>query len=60
MDGASNRESYVCHQEYIAQNPFRQELVDSPERFPYCFTYLAERKRGGAKEAAEKFGDGTG
>ena len=44
-----NRESYVCHQEYIAQNPVRQGLVDSPEKFPYCFTYLAERKRAGAK-----------
>ena len=44
-----NRESYVCHQEYIAQNPVRKGLVDSPEKFPYCFTYLAERKRAGAK-----------
>ena len=44
-----NRESYVCPQEYIAQNPVRQGLVDSPEKFPYCFTYLAERKRAGAK-----------
>jgi putative transposase len=44
-----NRGSYVCHQEYIAQNPVRQGLVDSPENFPYCFTYLAERKRAGAK-----------
>ena len=44
-----NRESYVCHQEYIAQNPVRKGLVDSPEEFPYCFTYLAERKRAGAK-----------
>jgi putative transposase len=44
-----DRETYVCHQEYIAQNPVRQGLVDSPEKFPYCFTYLAERKRAGAK-----------
>jgi hypothetical protein len=26
----------------------------SPEKFPYCFTYLAKRKPAGAKEAAEK------
>jgi hypothetical protein len=30
-------------------NPVRKGLVDSPETFPYCFTYLAERKRAGAK-----------
>lgn len=39
-----DRESYVRHREYIAQNPVRAGLVDSPEDFPYCFTYLAKRK----------------
>jgi putative transposase len=43
------RESYVRHREYIAQNPVRKGLVDSPEKFPYCFTYLAQRKLAGAK-----------
>ena len=33
---------------YIAQNPVRAGLVDSPEKFPYCFTYLAKRKPAGA------------
>jgi hypothetical protein len=32
--------------------------VDSPEKFPYCFTYLAKRKPAGAKQAAEKLGIG--
>ena len=44
-----DRESYVRHREYIAQNPVRAGLVDSPEKFPYCFTYLAKRKPAGAK-----------
>jgi putative transposase len=44
-----DRESYVRHQEYIAQNPVKAGLVDSPEKFPYCFTYLAKRKPTAAK-----------
>jgi putative transposase len=44
-----DRGSYVYHREYIAQNPVRAGLVDSPEKFPYCFAYLAKRKPAGAK-----------
>jgi putative transposase len=44
-----NRESFLQHREYIAQNPVKAGLVDSPENFPYCFTYLATRKAAGAK-----------
>ena len=43
------RESFLQHREYIAQNPVKAGLVDSPEKFPYCFTYLAGRKAAGAK-----------
>jgi putative transposase len=53
-----DRESYVRHWEYIAQNPVTAGLVDSPEKFPYCFTYLAKRKPARAKQAAEKLGTG--
>jgi putative transposase len=42
-----DRESYVRHREYIAQNPVKARLVDSPEKFPYCFTYLARRTPAG-------------
>jgi len=35
----------------FAQNPVRAGWVDSPEKFPYCFTYLAKRKPAGAKQA---------
>jgi putative transposase len=44
-----DRESYVHHREYINQNPVKAGLVNSPEEFPYCFTYLAKRKPAGAK-----------
>ena len=43
-----DRESFLQHREYIAQNPVKAGLVDSPEKFPYCFTYLAVRKAAGA------------
>ncbi len=31
-----DRESFLRHREYIAQNPVKRGLVDSPEKFPYC------------------------
>ena len=37
------------HREYIYLNPVRAGLVESPEEFPYCYTYLAKRKLAGAK-----------
>jgi putative transposase len=46
---ADDRESFLKHQEYIAQNPVRAGLVDAPEKFPYCFNYLAKQKAAGAK-----------
>src|ERR1700758_897487 len=44
-----DRESFMRHREYIAQNPVRRGLVDSAEKFPFCFQYLAQRKVAGAK-----------
>ncbi len=44
-----DRESFVRHRDYIAQNPVKRGLVNSAEEFPYCFTYLARRKAAGAK-----------
>ncbi len=44
-----DRESFARHREYIAQNPVRRGLADSPEKFPFCFEYLAQRKSAGAK-----------
>ena len=42
-----DRQSFIKHRAYIAANPVRAGLVDSPEEFPYCFTYLARRKAPG-------------
>ena len=44
-----NRQSFLAHREYIAANPVKEGRADSPERFPYCFGYLAKRKAAGAK-----------
>ena len=44
-----DRQSFLQHRQYIAENPVRAGLVDSPEKFPYCFTYLAKKKAAGAK-----------
>ena len=41
--------SLLQHREYIAGNPVKAGLADSPEQFPYCFTYLARQKAAGAK-----------
>ena len=38
--------SLLQHREYIAENPMRAGLVDSPEKFPFCFTYLTMQKCG--------------
>jgi putative transposase len=43
------RESFLQHRRYIAENPVKTGLVDVPEKFPYCFTFLARRKAAGAK-----------
>ena len=47
-----DQESYLQHCEYIAQNPVRAGLADSPDKFPYCFTYLAKQKQLAKQRAA--------
>jgi len=37
-------ESLAQHREYIAMNPVKAGLVDSPEKYPYCFQFLAKKK----------------
>ena len=44
-----DRESYLRHREYIAQNPVRAGLADSPEKFLYCLNYLVKQKAAVAK-----------
>ena len=45
----NDRESFLHHREYIAQNPVKRGLAESVEQFPYCFTFMAARKAAGAK-----------
>jgi putative transposase len=44
-----DKESFIRHREYIAQNPVRAGLADTPEKFPYSFAYLEKQKAAGAK-----------
>ena len=54
-----NRLSFLKHREYIAANPVRAGLVASPEKYPYCFAYLASRKRQGLKPGDPSMSGGT-
>ena len=49
-----DRQGFLQYRHYIAQNPVKAGLVDSPEKFPYCFTCLAKRKAAGAKSPLTK------
>ena len=44
-----NRGNFMQHRDYIAMNPVKAGLVDSPEQYPYCFQFLANKKAAGAK-----------
>jgi putative transposase len=48
------RESMMQHRAYIAMNPVKAGLVDSPEKYPYCFEFLARKKAAGTKRRAEQ------
>jgi putative transposase len=41
--------SFEQHRAYIAMNPVKAGLVDSAEKYPYCFQFLADKKAAGAK-----------
>ncbi len=44
-----DRESFLRHREYIAQNPVKAGLANSLDDFPYCYAFLARQKAAGAK-----------
>ena len=44
-----DRESFLRHREYVAQNPVKRGLADSVNDYPYWYRYLAARKAAGAK-----------
>lgn len=41
---ADDEESFLRYREYINQNPMKAGLVESPEQYPYCYSYLAKVK----------------
>jgi len=41
---ADDEESFLRYREYIAQNPVKAGMVESPERYPYCYRSLAKMK----------------
>ncbi|MGA2277013.1 MAG: transposase [Terracidiphilus sp.] len=43
------KESFMQHRSYIAMNPVKAGLVESPDQYPYCFEFLARKKAAGAK-----------
>jgi putative transposase len=43
---ADTKESIAGYREYIALNPVKAGLAESPEQYPYCYGYLAKRKAG--------------
>ena len=45
----NDRQSWLRYREYIGQNPVKAGLVDSPEQYPYSYTYLARKKAQGLK-----------
>jgi putative transposase len=44
-----DRESFLRHREYIAQNPVKAGLTNSLDEFPFCYSFLARPKAAGAK-----------
>lgn len=55
-----DRESFLRHREYIAQNPMKRGLVDSAEQIPHCFTYLTAQKGQGLKPGPKLSADRHG
>jgi len=41
--------SFRRFREYIAQNPVKAGLAEAPGLYPFCYTYLVNEKRSGAK-----------
>ena len=48
-----NRESMAQYREYIAMNPVKAGLVDSPEKYLHCYRFLANEKAARAMRPLE-------
>jgi putative transposase len=49
-----DEKSFLQHREYIAENPMKAGLADARGQYPYCFSYLADRKAAGAEAPTVK------
>jgi putative transposase len=45
----TDQDSFARHQSYIAENPVKAGLSETPDAFPHCFRYLVRAKQAGAK-----------
>jgi putative transposase len=54
-----DRESFLKHREYIAQNPVTAGLARTPESYPFCYAHLVLKKRAGAKAQSHLDACGT-
>jgi len=45
-------QSFLQHRAYIVRNPVKARLVDSAEKWPYCYSYLAKKKAQGLKPSS--------
>ena len=54
-----NELSFKQHQEYIANNPVKAGLSNSPVDFPFGSAYLKKQKRTGAEAQANGAAIGT-
>jgi len=52
-----SRESFLQHRTYIAMNPVKAGLIDSPEQYPFCFEFLTKQKSSHNSQAGAKAPD---
>jgi len=52
-----NWESFLQHRTYIAMNPVKAGLAESPEQYPFCFEFLARQKSSRNRQAGAKAPD---
>jgi putative transposase len=50
---ADDQQTFSSYREYIAQNPVKAGLADSPHVYAYCYTFLAKKKTAGAKALSQ-------
>lgn len=54
-----DRVSFLRHREYIANNPVKKGLANSPDEFPFSFAFLSREKAAGARARSSGGPDGS-